>query len=546
MQKLPGYTEARELLEKYLSQRSKALRDLERYVEGTQYEGLPDWFSDECPLWERAPCIVYPIVKTAIDSNSDLLLGEGRFPEIRADGLEGDEADSFEKAVDKVIQQSRFKAAAREVFAAGQGCGSACAIFGVRGGRLAIETVFARWCEPQLDPEGAVVSLEVRYPYLAIVKDAGGQEKVVCKLYRRTIDAQLDITYAPATAKEDGSEPNWTVQTENQHGFGFCPVVWYAHTKGCAAYDDFDGRALHEHLTDEIRAHDFALSQRHRAALYAGDPQWTEIGVEPGFNPTGTGQRVEMPASRTGRPGDQITGGWVSETPQQQAKKGRKKSPGVVWQYPTQDASKVKVELHTLPADALVAIDNHAKDLRGKIAEALGVVFIQADSLPNESRLSGKALESFKAPQLSRIDSYRLDFGDRFMLPALGMLLRIALQAKVKIQGLDIVKAAASGPSWSWHAPAFDLVWGAYYEPSGEDEELIVRGATEGKTAGFLTAKAAVKRIAGIYGIRDIEAYMLELQAEQAEAQAREEQMLNAQAKAKAAAAPAKPAASSK
>lgn len=541
----PGLPEAQKVLNKYLSVRSKALQNLDRYVDGTQYAHLDDWFSDRKPLWERAPCIVYPIVKAAIDSNSDLLLGDGRFPSPRVDGLSGEEAETFEKAVQKVIQQSRLKVAAREAFAAGQGCGSACAIFGLRGGRLFIDTVPARWCEPTFDPEepGSVASLEIRYPYLAIEQTKQG-ERWVCKLFRRTITATEDIQYAPATGLPDGKEPSWKKERVVEHGLGFCPVVWFAHLKGCAAVNDFDGQAIHAHLTDEIRAHDFALSQRHRAALYAGDPQWTEIGVEPGYNPTGPGARkAEVPATTFGRPGENVVGGWVSEP----ASKGkaRKKSPGTVWQYPGKNP-ETKVELHALPGDALDAIDKHARDLRSKLSEALGVVFLDLEALPNESRLSGRALESAKARQLDRVNYYRSDFGDKFLLPALGMLLRIAIEAGLKIEGLDVVKKLTSGEDWSWHFPPIDLAWGDYFRPSGEEEFLLMQAAEKAKTCGIATTRVLVEKLRSVLGIKDVDAYMDELKEEQEEAMAREQEMLETEAKIAATHAPkpaAKPAA---
>lgn len=543
MQDLPGYSEACKVLEKNLSSRAKRLANLERYVEGTQYNGLPDWFSDEVPLWERAPCIVYPIVKSAIDSNADLLLGEGRYPSVTVEGLSGDQAETFEQATERVSQQARLRAGAREAFDAGQGCGTACATFGVRGGRLFIDTLLARWCEPKLALDGSVVSLEIRYPYLTTVTDSNGP-KVVCKIYRRTLDAQDDILYAPALAHADAREPSWSVASVTTHGLGYCPAVWYSHMRGCAADEEIDGHAIHENLTDEIRAHDFSLSQRHRAALYAGDPQWTEIGVEKGYNPTGAGRRAEVPASAMGRPGDSPTSSYVSNTTS--TGKARKKSPGTIWQYPGKNP-EVKVELHTLPGDALTAIDNHAKDLRRKLAESLGVVFLDVESLPRESRLSGRALESFKAPQLNRIDYYRADFGDRFLRPALGMLLRIALDTGVQIKGLDVVKTSiAAIPAWSWHAPSFEFVWGDYFRPSGEEEELIIRGACEMLTAGFATKRIIVEKLRSILGVKDIDSYMTELEAEQAQVMEQQRQMVEAEAKAKASAKPAPAAAGAK
>jgi hypothetical protein len=515
---IPGLEDAKKAFQKYSSARAKRLANLERYVAGTQYEGLPDWFSDTKPLWERAPCIVYPIVKAAIDSNSDLLLGDGRFPAARVDGLSGDEAEKFEKATSKVSQQARLKAASREVFAAGQGCGTACAVFGLRSGRLFIDTLLARWCEPTLAPDGSVLSIEVKYPYLAIER-IEGTETWVCKLYRRTIDATADTTYKPVTVRADAQEPTFTIDEEVKHGFGFCPVLWFPHLKGCAAINDFDGRAIHEHLTDEIRAHDFALSQRHRAALYAGDPQWTEIGVEQGYNPTASARKAEVP------------GAWVSEGPNPSSK-ARKKSPGTVWQY-TGKNPEVKVELHTLPGDALTALDNHAKDLRSKLSESLGVVFLDLEALPNESRLSGRALESAKARQLDRVNYYRSDFGDKFILPALGMLLRIAIKTGLKIEGLDQVKTLAKDETWSWHAPPIDLVWGEYFKPNGEEEFMIMQAVEKAKTAGIATDRILVERVKNLLGIRDVDSYMLELKKHQDEAKEREKEMIKAEADAR-------------
>jgi hypothetical protein len=508
MQDVPEYNRALQIYEKNLSLRAKRLQGLESYVDGTQYAGLPDWFSDTKPLWERAPCIVYPIVKNAIDSNGDLLLGQGRFPIATVEGLEGDNASTFEKVVARIIKQARLPAVSRVVFEAAQGAGSACAIFGVRGGRLFIDTMRAAWCS-LLAADGSVRHLEIRYPYITVIETAHGR-KAVCRLFRRVIDDKTDVTYFPVDALEDGREPkNWTVDVEVKHSLGFCPVVWYAHMRGCPIHGDVDGKAIHERLTDEIRAHDFALSQRHRAALYAGDPQWTEIGVQPGYNPTATGRRAEVPASITGRPGERAHAAYVSGPPTHS--KARKKSPGTVWQY---EDKETKVQLHALPGDALKALDDHANDLRSKLSEGLGVVFLDLDKLPSESRLSGRGLEVLKARQLDRVDNYRDDFGDRFLIPALGMLLRIAIRVGLAIDGLDVIARIAKASDWSWHFPSLLLMWGSYYRASGEEEELIVRALVQAKDAGLATQRVCVEKLRGILDVKDIDSYLAELKKE--------------------------------
>lgn len=516
LESIPGYAEAMQALEANLSPRATHLATLERYIEGTQYEGLPDWFSDTKPLWERAPCIVDGIVKSAIKSNSDLLLGEGRFPALAGEDLDGDEAEAFERVLARIIQKSRLRMAAREAFEAGQGSGSACAVFGVRAGRLFIDTVRARWCEPEFDADGAVSRLEIRYPYFTIVKSVGGTRVVKAMFYRRVIDGMEDVTFKPVEARADGLEPAWEADKTVAHGLGFCPVVWYAHMRGCAIVGDIDGKAIHEQLLDEVRGHDFVLSQKHRAALYAGDPQWTEVGVQPGYNPTDPVPVADVPTTLLGgKPteGNPVRGRFTTRP---NRNKARKKSPGAVWQYP----ENVQVKLHTLPGEALDALDKHARDLRAKLSEGLGVVFLDPETLLAVSTLSGRALEALRSRQLDRCDSYRSDFGDRFLLPALGMLLRIALTKRLSMPSIDVVERviARADEQWSWHQPPLALTWGRYFRLDADEEAKQVDSVVKARDGGLSTLRAAVKKLRGVLDIKDVDAYLVELEAERRKA----------------------------
>lgn len=431
---LEGYADAVAAIRANTSPRAQYLHTLESYVDGTQYVGRPDWFTGDAPLWERAPCIVYPIVRTAIDSNVDLVLGEGRFPSITSrpdeDDTDFDEELGLDEKVSKtldrfIVEVSRkvcFASCMREVFGSAQGCGSGVLLVGVRGGNLFLDTTRAKWCTPTFAADGSLAQLVIEYPYLDQFQGTDGKWRVRARIYRRLIDTEKDITYLPADANVSGLQPNWVADPAQTfaHGFGFCPAHWYPFMRGCSVVNDFDGRAIHAHLLDELRALDFILSQRHRAALYAGDPQWTEAGVELGSSPTDTGRVMGMPGTAAGGAAgtvNPVTTRYVDQT----VRKGRKKSPGTVWQYEDKD---VRVQLHTLPGDALKAIDEHAADLRRKIAESLAVVFTDAESMQIRE-LSGRALEALKARQLDRCDQYRSDVEDHLVLPSLNMLLRV-------------------------------------------------------------------------------------------------------------------------
>ncbi len=529
---LPGYDAALTLVRQAQSARTKHLHVLENYVHGTQYHGRPDWFSNDRPLWERAPCIVYPIARAAIDSNVDLVLGEKTFPTISVphidpalddDADDADDTDAASKAAKEDAElvnrwicefedYARLRPVATELFASAQGCGSAVAIVAIRSGRVVVDTTRASWCTPTLDADGAVLVLEIEYPYLNQTKDSTGAWVVEAMMYRRVIDTQQDITYKPA--KIANGPPSWSALTTINHGLGFCPVVWYAHQKGCSTVADFDGHAIHAHLLDEITALDFTLSQRHRAAMYAGDPQWTEVGVEPGSNPSPGGRGAQAtPATMAGGPvsaSNPVTGQYAM------ASKGhvRKKSPGDVWQYENENT---KITLHTLPGDALTSLDNHAKDLKLKICEAMGVVFLDPMDMPRGGELSARAIASLKARQLDRCDAYRSDFGDLCLRPLVTMLFRIITTRPSGLKLPGLTKVLPLLTQLLERGLLLRLSWGPYSQPEPAEDLAIVQAAALALDKGIATIRSAVMMTKDVIGIEDIDEHMEQLEVEKAE-----------------------------
>ncbi len=447
------YATASEIAAKRMSPRARWLAKLEKWVEGKQYDGLADWFAD-VPISEKAPCVVEPIVSDSIESHVDMVLGEGKFPAITSrpaedeseDGESDDEGgldEDASAALDKLIagasEQVRFRALCREALSMAMGCGTSCAIYGAREGRLFGDTVKARWCKPEFGSDGkSIARLIIEYPYVDTYQDEAGEWHARARVFRREIDDKTDVTFLPGDAS--ASKIQWAPDPKAriEHGLGFCPVVWYPFFKGCSIVGQIDGHAPHENLLREIRAHDVSLSQRHRAALYAGDPQWTECGVDLGSNPSAVGKISGEIVTKHGGPptADNPVIGTYHGDPGGRPSVGRKKHPGTVWQY---ENEKAKVELHQLSGDALKAISDDGSDIRVKIMQALAYVPLDADaSRVMRGSLSGKALESLMARQLNRDDRIRDDFGDAFIKPSIAMLLRIChvRGAGLRVRGL--------------------------------------------------------------------------------------------------------------
>lgn len=527
----PSAIEAQRIAQANASPRHRRLADLEAWVDGSQYDGRPDWWTggagkDGAPQWERKPCVVYPVVDIAIQSNVDLCLGDTKFPSISVDSEEVDEEpepkpgepepeDPVDDALGHYHEVSRFPALCREALAAAQGCGTSVAVYGARNGKPFGELFPAKWCEADFGVDGEVTRLVIQYAYVEEIQ-IRGEWVSRARLYRRVIDTEKDTVYLPADANADGIAPSWVVDTKAStvHKLGFCPAVWYAHMKRCQAVNVIDGFAIHTRITDEIQAHDIARSQWHTTALYT-QPQVYEIGVTPGYSPTAIGRTAEVPATENGGlpgPNNPTRGGYGSG---KNSVKARKKGPGHVWQYGNPDT---KVGALTIPADALKAQQDNCSDLRIKIQEALKVVFLDPENIKFAATTSGKALQAIKQKQLDACDRYRDDFADGFIVPSVQIHLKLmrALGKSLRVHGIAdalpvLLRMTAD--------PAIEVSYGSYFAPDPAEQVAIINMVQAAlKDTPLITRKVAVGQIADIFGVDDVGKLLAELEEEDAKA----------------------------
>ncbi len=523
---LQGQAEADRIALANMSPRYRRLDALERWVTGTQYKGRPNWWDDNVPLWEREPCIVYPVVDIAIQSNTDLCLGEGRFPRfgITHTGKDtaessGDETSPVETFLGQYHRLSRFGTACREAFSSAQGCGTTVALQGARKGVPFVDLLPAKWCTVELNDEGQPAKLTIEYPYIDEQKDRSGQWVAKAMLFRRVIDEQRDVFYKPAEATEHGGKVDWQEDPAKTvtHGLGFCPVVWYPFMRGCQPVNVIDGKAIHQWVTDEIQAHDIARSQWHRGALMS-EPQVFETGVTPGFNPTAEGRAAFVPTTEHGgpvTPDNPITGHFAESAPQTKA---RKRGPGYVWQYP--DGAKVDALFY--PGDALKAQQDNCSDLRVKLQEALCVVFLDPENIKFAATTSGKALEAIKQKQLDRCAQYREDFRDGFLIPCVKMQLRLMRQlgASLKVPGLkEALSALGKGEEAD---PDIEVRYGDFYTPDPTEQKALIELIALSAKEGLLDRESAIEKAAPILGVQNIEELKKRLEKQRAEDEERE------------------------
>ena len=519
MGEVKGEEQARALAASLYTARTLKLETFEHYYNGTQYEGREDFFAPKnpVPLLERAPCVVYPVVEAAVRQHADFALGEGRFPTFTTGigeddeddlfGLSEDDSETLDRFLVKLCEHSRFVETCHYALMAGESIGSACVVYSFDGfGSLRAEHIEACHAEPTFDSDGSLVKLEIKYPFIDLFDAEDGTVRARCMFYRRVIDANADTVFKVAEVTHKGVEPRAGIDKERttEHGLGFVPAIWYAFKRPWHKAGHFDGRPIHHSQLDEIDALNFSLSQRHRAALYTGDPQVVEVGVGESENvaPSGAAPRATLKELRDDS-GRVIYGFGYSERP----RSARQKGAGVVWRYENPDA---KVAMLSLPGDALKAVSEHAADLQNKIEAVLGYTGTSPEHV--RGTLSGKALSLLFGRTTAFVDQVRNDFWSGFMLPSLSLMLRMVYEVNGRSPGSvyisGVTKAApilerfnreVADAGKRWFAPHIKPVWGRYFEAGPEEETAVVNTAATAFEKGLIPRAIAIEKLRGVF-----------------------------------------------
>jgi hypothetical protein len=526
------------------------LERLQSFFDGTAYKGRPSFFDDSKPMQEREPCIQYPIVAIAAESNVAFAMGEGRFPAILSLvneddtlddslGLKKDESAILDGFNTKLVKLGRLERVFRQAYRMAQAARSVAIVIGFRAGKPFADLVWSKLCkayfEDPLDPS-KVTKLEIRYRYIDKFRDAvltGGAWWPVVREYLRVIDDTYDTVYQPVDiwdiTDEGAVAYKSPTQTVTTHAFGFCPVHWYARNLESVVGVNVDGKAIHEGQCGNIEQLDLGLSQRHRAAIYAGDPQTVLTGVGDDDSVGATG-----PTVRT----DRTDGKWSKAFQSPGGGAGGALKRGVMTPWVLKDPQG-KVLLLTLPADALDALDGDTKDIASRLCDALGITIVDPSMFGGGGDLSGRTLAFIFSKQINRVSQDREDLGRCCILPVLDLFYRALLKRSdgVYLPGLkkalpilarfyqDVrvpsVDAKAPPATVSvWFSPQLELKWGDYFEPSDVDESTRVNTALAAYNGKIVTLKTAVEHARSVFSISNVDQYVDTLMKEIAQRQA--------------------------
>lgn len=536
--------DAQKLVNASKSARARELEALQAYYEGKQYDGKADYFdqNSNTPRLERKPCINYKIVKAAVKSRVDLAMGGNRFPRVLSGGSEDDTTfdDRFGLSPQDSQVLDQFNAKLFDVCGLAP-ClresmrialaGRSVALVGcLRNGMPYLDPVWPALCEPTFDPQDPclVVKLEIRYRYIErtrdLLLDPSGESVPFVYEYRRVIDGTNDITYVPKPIWDPlDFELGTQEQTKIAHGFGFCPVLWYARDRVSYAVGSYDGCAVHDGMSTDIDGINHALSSRHLAAMYAGDPMLVASGVSPDET-LGTMGRTARPQPLPGQTRTEWDNALYGGGDQQAIRK----SPGQL--YRITDAQG-KMQYVTLPPGALDAVSAHASDVCSRTREGLQYVWIDPEKLTGAGDISGKTLAFVFSAEVNAVNGDREDFGRKCFLPALGLIYRMLLKkdpAQIYVPGIKKVSGILArflvtfeGGRQAFIAPQLKIKWGDMFEPSDVDQSTRVTNATNARDKGVITLATAVEHVKDVFAIQNTDQYVEQLQKEADEKQKR-------------------------
>lgn len=515
--------------------RHRRLDRLDRYFRSAQYEGLPDWWTgvgpgkhEPVPLRERAPCVIYPLPKAAVNQATRFTVGEGRFPSIKVEpakaddalspemALSADEADVLTKLASEIQRQLRLKSVSLDLMRRGLSVGTVVPIVQIRDGKFCVDLAHARDCWPEFvggDPEGEVERLVWCYRYEREVVLPDGSIVNRTFWFRRDITRTHFVAYFEARTPEiPGMPVQWKIDDERsvEHGFGVCPVLWIRNMP--AEHSSLDGVSLYQDLDEEFDALNFALSQRHRGVHYFGTPQAYETNVGEEEKPGMTGRTSRAPkevevdqyAHQMGARG------------QSQAK-ARMLRPDSIWSY------RGEAELGVLETSgkAFEVATKHVADVRARILEAIDVVLLDPTTVAGKGEISAKALAIMFAPLLALVDELRESWWERGFERILSLCLRIVATRGRALtergQRLLLPGIARALPildrCWLdtpdgrvWIGPRLTPSWGDYFSAGPADVKSAVDAADAAKQAGLIRPETATRYVAPYFGVHDIAA----------------------------------------
>jgi len=356
-------------------------------------------------------------------------------------------------------------------------------------GKPVVEVHDPRWVNRVFKDRGTfkLGAFEVRYMFPVDERDETGAYATGWYWYRRIVDEKTDTLFKPAPVGE-GEEPEWIVDRQIVHGFGFCPAVW---VQNLPVQDDLDGDPDCLGVYDLIEAMDSLLAQANRGILANCDPTLIiTTDAEMGEVQKGSDNAIKLPGGGNAH-------------------------------YMEMAGSGPKAALEL------------AQELRKAALEVAQCILDH----PEMSARTATEVERLYSPMLAKADILREQYGHRCVLPLMEMMLVAARQldkGRVDPETGEIVRQVLVLPPRVTTTETGEvqlqerrmgpggvlgIQWHRYFALTLADVELATRGASLALTGGLIDLDHAVKFTSEYFEVADVARLIAKLKEEKAKAQ---------------------------
>lgn len=260
--------------------RSQNLNDVQKYLEGTQYDHLMNWDvaandEDHIPMSSRKPKVIYPFAQVFADRLASKLAGGSTFPRLK---IEDDpEAEFFMNMVvngafikPKLLDAARDLAVYQSTFIR----------FRIIDGVVKLEKYNPNYCYPVFKPTGQLESVTIKYVFSDPSEIDPSTKKAMQKWFKLELSENADILYDnPPYNAQQSDEPIFEVAERADHELGFVQGQWISNGESGHSPDG-DKKPFVSSIRGFIDAINYNLSQTQQATSYGLEPQLTIKGLD--------------------------------------------------------------------------------------------------------------------------------------------------------------------------------------------------------------------------------------------------------------------------
>ena len=440
--------------------RTARLDLLARILDGTFYDVLPYEFHDErsasgeyIPIRHRRPSVRYPLARIVVDDSLSLVFSDGHFPGFNC-ANQPTRAALADIAAASNLNQVMAEAALRG------SVGSVAILFRVLKSRVFFRVLDTRFLTPAYDPEAPdeLVSVTERYKVAGAVLASQGYQldnPQALHWFCRSWDGECETWFTPVPVGSTDTAAIDEARTV-RHDLGFVPIAWIRNLPGGPdGPDGIDGACTFRPAVETGIEIDYQLSQAGRGLKYSSDPL---LLIREPAGPQGDLVRSAGNALVVSEHGD--------------------------------------AKLLEIGGTASAAVIEYVRVLREMALEGVHGNRSSADRIA--AAQSGRALELMNQGLIWLADNLRVSYGNG-LLSLIRMVLRASATLPLTVYGQPVTLDPAARVT---------LAWPRWYPQTALEAQQDAATLSALTDAGLLSRPTALRSVADLYGVDDIDAEM--------------------------------------